>query len=130
MKKARLTKWNGKKMMNQVVTQEGRRLTKAAIHFTNKVKQNISTKGSKCNRNNGRRSRPGEYPFIECGQLRNSITYQIKQLKATCGTNVKHGKFMELGTKNMAPRPWLRSTLKAEKRSIKRIIAGKKLQGF
>ena len=100
------------------------------MHFVFKVIRNISTKGSSCGKNTCGRSSPGQFPKLECGQLRNSMTYEVKKLKALCGTNVKHGKFLELGTKNMSPRPFLRPTLKAEKGRIKKILIGKKLKGF
>ena len=129
-KTVRLTKWNGTKCLRAVESQETKRLKKAAIHFTNKAKQNISVKGSKCGKKTGNRSKPNEFPKLECGQLRNSMTYEVSKLKAVAGTNVKHGKFLELGTSRMAPRPFLRPTLKAERGRIRKIIAGKKLKGF
>ena len=129
-KNVRLVKWNGKKCLRSVESQETRRLKKAAIHFVNQTKKNIGTKGSKCGKNTGGRSNPNEFPKLECGQLRNSMTFEVKKLKALAGTNVKHGKFLELGTSRMSPRPFLRPTLKAERGRIKKIIAGKKLKGF
>ena len=129
-KNVRLVKWNGKKCLRSVESQETKRLKKAAIHFTNAVKKNISTKGSKCGKNTGGRSKPGAFPNVECGQLRNSMTFEIKKLKALAGTNLKHGLYLEKGTSQMSPRPFLQPTLKAERGRIRKILAGKKLKGF
>lgn len=57
-------------------------------------------------------SRPGEYPGVRTGNLRNSIAFvspaQFDGRRAAFGTAVKYGRYLETGTSKMAPRPWLR----------------------
>ncbi len=57
------------------------------------------------------RSRPGEPPRKQTGQLRRSVQSEVDPgtLRARVGTNVEYGKHLELGTKRgLDPRPWLR----------------------
>lgn len=55
-------------------------------------------------------SAPGEPPHKQTGFLRESVTYETDEdsLTGRVGTNVEYGKFLELGTSKMKPRPWLR----------------------
>ena len=57
-------------------------------------------------------SAPGEPPHVDTGRLRSSITFEFEssrsQFEARVGTNVIYGKFLELGTVHIRPRPWLR----------------------
>ena len=71
-------------------------------------------------------SKPGEYPRKQAGHLRRTITYEVDEATATArfGTNLLYGKFLELGTKRMRPRPFLRKTLMAERASVGRLLAG------
>lgn len=60
------------------------------------------------------RSAPGEPPRKQTGRLRASVTYEVDEagMNARVGTNVKYGRYLELGTKRgIAPRPWLRRAL-------------------
>ena len=77
-------------------------------------------KGEKKTFKKGRRiygkypSKPGEPPHKQTGDLWRSVAYEVdrKEMIARVGTNKKHGKAMELGTKHgIAPRPWLRPAL-------------------
>lgn len=54
-------------------------------------------------------SAPGEPPATDTGRLLSSIQHRIVKngFEAYVGTNVEYGKFLEKGTKNMDPRPWL-----------------------
>jgi HK97 gp10 family phage protein len=69
-------------------------------------------------------SAPGEPPRKQTGRLRSSVTYEVLdgELIARVGTNVKYAKWLELGTKNMAPRPWLRRALNESGDEIDRIM--------
>lgn len=57
-------------------------------------------------------SRPGEPPRVDMGRLRSSITHEIVGMVGRVGTNVKYGRYLELGTSKMLPRPWLIPALK------------------
>lgn len=63
-------------------------------------------------------SKPGEPPFVQTGHLRRSITWRNNgRLRAWVGVNVGNAEVsgyalaLEFGTKNMAARPFLRSTM-------------------
>jgi HK97 gp10 family phage protein len=53
---------------------------------------------------------PGAYPKSKTGRLERSIGVLLTQAKTTTaivGTAQLHGRFLELGTSRMEPRPWL-----------------------
>lgn len=55
-------------------------------------------------------SAPGTYPKSKTGRLERSISVIVTEAKMTTaivGTNQIHGRFLELGTSKMEPRPWL-----------------------
>jgi len=65
------------------------------------------------NKINTYRSKPGEPPRVQTGTLRRSITHELSKAVpvARVGTNVVYGKHLELGTRNMAPRPFMRPAM-------------------
>jgi len=52
---------------------------------------------------------------VDTGQLRRSITTEVeindKNIVGRVGTNVKYAPYVELGTRKMSPRPYLRPAL-------------------
>lgn len=54
---------------------------------------------------------------VDTGRLRSSITHSLEQdsggLVAFVGTNVSYAIYVELGTKNQRPQPYLRPALRA-----------------
>ena len=56
------------------------------------------------------RSKPGEPPRVQTGTLRRGITHELSRTVpvARVGTNVEYGKFLELGTRLVQPRPFMR----------------------
>jgi hypothetical protein len=58
-------------------------------------------------------SAPGEPPHKQLGHLRRSVTYEVDAAASTgrVGTNLLYGLWLELGTRLMAARPWLRRAL-------------------
>ena len=72
------------------------------------------------------RSKPGEPPRKQAGQLHDSVTYEMDEATLTgrVGTNVKHGKWLELGTKRgILPRPWLRRALAEMQTRVSELLA-------
>jgi len=69
-------------------------------------------------------SKPGEPPHKQTGHLRRSITHEVDRVNlfARIGTNVEYGRYLELGTKRMAPRPWLRRALNEMTSKVKSIL--------
>lgn len=80
----------------------GRDLSRRAIRVESAAKNNAT-------------HRPG--PRVQTGNLRSSITWQIASdaagLYADVGTNVFYGLYLELGTVNMQPYPFLVPALSA-----------------
>lgn len=72
-------------------------------------------------------SEPGEPPHKQYGHLRRSVTHERvgDRLAARTGTNLKYGRWLELGTAYMAARPWLRRALLDQSRRIRRILIAK-----
>ena len=88
-----------------------------------------------------RPSAPGFPPAVEEGILRTSVSHVTKvrgltvngfvgsdkdkiKAKAEAGTDVEYGFYLEVGTKNMEARPWLRPALRASEKGILNILRG------
>lgn len=63
-------------------------------------------------------SLPGEYPAVDYGDLRRSITIEVEEnddtAKGRVGsviTNPPYPTYLEYGTSRMKPRPWLRPSV-------------------
>jgi phage gpG-like protein len=52
-------------------------------------------------------SSPGDPPNADTGRLIQSIKVEKDGLAYLVGTNLKYGAYLEFGTKDIAPRPWL-----------------------
>jgi phage gpG-like protein len=70
-------------------------------------------------------SEPGYPPNSDTGRLAQSIAFDVdvEKLEAVVGTNVQYGAFLEMGTKNIAARPWLFPAFEAHKEEIKANLA-------
>ncbi len=71
-------------------------------------------------------SAPGEPPAQRLGELRQSVSILIEgmgaDLTGKVGTDKDYGLMLEYGTKNMAPRPWLRPSFEKAEAAIKAIF--------
>ncbi|CAN0502344.1 unnamed protein product, partial [Phaeothamnion confervicola] len=67
-------------------------------------------------------SAAGEPPHVQTGRLRASVAWERVGLIVRIGTNVIYGRWLELGTKKMAARPWLRRMLAEQRAALARII--------
>jgi len=71
------------------------------------------------------RSKKGEPPFREFGQLLRSIQSETVKRRGEfvgrVGTNLKYGRALELGLPRtrLAPRPWLRPALTSQEKTLK-----------
>lgn len=72
------------------------------------------------------RSTPEEFPHIDSGKLRQSITHITDKaaLVAQVGSNLLYFRYLEGGTKYMAPRPVLEQVLEANQGALKSILRG------
>ncbi len=113
-------KWHGEKLKAETEAEFIRRLHVASITLKNEIKEQISAPSPPP-------SAGGEYPHKDTGRLRASISNEVDNAAKTArvGTNVLYGKFLELGTKKMAARPFLRPTFDKLKAQIMEIMKGK-----
>lgn len=67
-------------------------------------------------------SEEGHAPNSDRGTLVQSIKFEIdpEKLVAVVGTNLQYGKFLELGTQHIKPRPWLFPALEKNRSQITR----------
>jgi phage gpG-like protein len=68
-------------------------------------------------------SEPGEAPRKQYGHLRTSVSTEVLKLVGRVGTNLEYGKHLELGTRHMAARPWLRRALNESRAKITAILS-------
>jgi phage gpG-like protein len=74
-------------------------------------------------------SKPGFPPNSDTGVLAKSIQFVVEKDRALVGTNLRRGAWMEFGTENVAPRPWLFPALMKNVKDIQRVFekAAKKI---
>lgn len=91
-------------------------LNAVGLLVVNKAKQSIlkgPASGTIYRKYNPRRdhraSAPGEAPASDTGTLARSVNLEVRERlhEVDVGTDVKHGKHLELGTRLMSARPWL-----------------------
>jgi len=111
--------WHGDKLRQQLEAEMGRRLDAAATVVQGHAKQLVGREGAEPTGGKkggkliygARRSAPGEPPMKQTGRLQTSVANERTGLIARVGTNVLYGRWLELGTSQMAARPWLRRSL-------------------
>jgi HK97 gp10 family phage protein len=130
--------WRGEEFKNLVRSGLTKNLTAAGTLLMRDVKTALNksgrtvtftkTKTGKVRKKLGKRgsdpSKPGEPPRKQTGALRNKVFKKLRQggKVIRVGTRAPHGGLLEFGTKNMAPRPYLRSTLAEDEGEIARIL--------
>jgi hypothetical protein len=79
-------------------------------------------------------SAPGEPPAVATGELRQSVSTAVegqgRDVIGYVGSDSKHAAPMEYGTKNIAPRPWLRPSFEKALDKVKEILSRKYLEGM
>lgn len=76
------------------------------------------------------RSLPGQPPHVDTGALISSMTYEIdpENLQVLIGSPLEYALYLELGTRIMAPRPFLRRGLADNAVQIVQIATGGEYQ--
>lgn len=117
--------WHGDEALAHVRAKVVAVLNRAARVVARRAKELLSVPGTAFNSGHGKGrkgtrvtgavvSEPDEPPRKQTGRLRASVTQEIddQKLEARVGTNVKYGRYLEMGTrKGILPRPWLRRAL-------------------
>lgn len=101
-------KWYGGRRSWEIRQAIGDIMEKVAAHIVRKIKADLNTPYPPA-------SVPGEAPHRRTGNLRASVDYWInrKTLEVDIGVNVDapYWQYLEFGTVNMAPRPFLRTNI-------------------
>jgi len=115
-------RWHGEEFKRLTHDQMGENIEAAAIHLKGQIKLSLSVG----NMDGTNPSDAGEPPRRVTGRLSGSIAHEAdrKKLIARVGTNVLYGKFLELGTRKMAARPFIRPGLENNRETIGRILTG------
>jgi hypothetical protein len=105
--------WNAGPFLNDVTNEGKRRLTECVVLGTATAKEGMGISPSP----------PGGYPGVDLGTLIQNITFEVDDgpegpvgrfgvLERTSGgKELEYALHLEMGTKNMAPRPWLTLTI-------------------
>lgn len=142
-----VAKWNLKAVEGRVEAQVAHGLGRAAQYLAKRIKENVSRPGVKATTPFGsttvmgkrvmrgatggdivRVSRPGEFPRLRTGIFRASIRAEIVEgsrgLAYKVGSDLAQAASLELGSLNMKPRPYLRSTLAQERGEMRAVFLG------
>lgn len=135
--------WHGDDFFKTAQKVNKQAMTKAANLVSAYAKTHMTLQGSHKPSKRGDNvhwsAAPGDPPAIDTGVLRASLVAEVQEVpfgvigrvgpdigkiksEAEPGTDVEYGLYLELGTRKMAPRPYLRPALKANLGKIKRIF--------
>lgn len=136
--------WHGDKWQKQLNADIRLRVSAAAIYLTNIIKADISQSGalvysvkpggkSKRTVRNFTHSLPGNPPYLQTGRLRGSIAWEVidsANVRASgfygrVGTNLKYGTYLEMGTRKMAARPFIKANMWKHREVLKAILTRK-----
>ena len=121
--------WNGPACQREIQALIKRGLYSAGLLVQRRAKELLSVsgtgggKGKKRKRKYGSEpSAPGEPPRKQRGTLRASVSVDADDKECRVGTNLKYGLYLELGTRKLKARPWLRRALAETESKIKPIF--------
>jgi hypothetical protein len=112
-----IVNWRGQELINRVRARIARNLQPAAQLLQRAERKEVSVPGPP-------RSRPGEAPHIDTSDLIQSIDYLVDfaNLELIVAPQVEYAWYLEHGTPNMAPRPFIVSTFVAEGQNVARRV--------
>jgi len=116
----------GKNIVRSQITKEVVLKKKSKERFTKEEGLWAGEQGARI-RDTGwhRASAPGEAPAADTGTLRRSIQVdlsEINELRAYVGTSLPYAAALELGTRYIAPRPYMRVGLNLAKEKAEEIV--------
>lgn len=129
--------WYGEERHREIMGEMERRVQAASVVVMNAARGLVGVAGTMLRGKPGRdksgkftkakiygavRSQPGEPPRKQTGQLRRSIAREVVALVGRVGTNLEYGRHLELGTRHMAARPWLRRALNESRQKLVSIL--------
>jgi len=109
---------------------EKERITRASIHVEGEARKKVSGTGTgrvyKRRTVTHRASKPGHPPATDTGQLRRSISREVRRegggWAGFVGTPLKYGLWLERGTSQVKARPWLRPTFTEQQNEVLKIL--------
>jgi phage gpG-like protein len=112
--------WRGQAIENAVRDGVWTGLVRAGVVLQGSMQKTVGVLGHP----RSRRSLPGEPPRVETNRLRKSIsTVPSRSEKVVrVGTNVPHGRYMEFGTKDILPRPWVKRAYIAARQQMQNVF--------
>jgi phage gpG-like protein len=126
-------KWDGGNFLNRTRAEIQKGFVRAGVYYVSQTRGYLNTdQPYKRAKSSGRHrglapSKPGEYPRKLSGQLQRSITWAFDPAKLvlTVGSNLAgYPAILQLGSRFMAPRPWLSLSFEAEQDTLARLILG------
>ena len=134
--------WNDGELIALVTKENIKAMNKAAITVQAKAKELISGAGSGRLYKRGNKqhsaSSPGSPPASDTGILANSVSFEVTQkgirINGAVGPDINkiqaqsprvdpdYGYFLEVGTKHIAARPWLKPALIKSRRQIMKLF--------
>ena len=124
-----MVRWHGEAFRRRLEQEMTRRVTAACILVLNRARELLNVEGAAKQGKGQRlkygadRSKPGEPPRKQTGNLLGRVQFEVSDMRGRVGTNVKYGLWLEVGTKVMAARPWLRRALNEVRGEIAAIFA-------
>jgi hypothetical protein len=116
------TRWYGDRVKADVRRRAETQIARIGEIAVEHAQRLVGHQGSR-----GVHSRPGEPPYRQSGELQESIFARPLpgRMQVQVGTSSMVGLYMELGTRRIAPRPWLRRTMKEIQPQIDSLTAGR-----
>jgi len=120
----KITKWNPKAVMTPATAINLRAMTAAALLLERNIKIDLSKKGTGRQYGKHQASAPGKPPAPDTGILRSSMIHEIEKSRDVIDgyvgveRSVEYALYMELGTKNIVPRPYLRPAITRNRKKI------------
>lgn len=137
-------KWRGGEVTREIEAGIRKNISAASMYLASVIKADVSqpgtlrfntlTKKGKPSKKtktiyNFTHSAPGNPPYKQTGRLRSSITWELVGLVGRVGTNVRYSRFLELGTRKMAARPFLVRNMRKHNATLIKILTGRIRQG-
>ena len=119
-------RWHGRQFTEKMMRTAEQRLSSFCDRICNDIKRDMAKPKSGKQGKQTTASAPGESPARQTRLLVGSIVHKRSgKLREKLGTNIKYGLPLELGTKKMAARPWLRPALSRAKANFRQLWKNK-----
>lgn len=122
MEAALAVKWHGREYIRQTERTAEQKLSSFCDRICTDIKRDMTKPKSGKQGKQTTASAPGESPARQTGHLVGSITHKrIGKMREKLGTSIPYGLYLELSTKKMAARPWLRPALSRARANFRQL---------